>query len=58
MAEPTSFLGEMAAHAVAVLDGKEEPRSTGQDGLECVRVLEAIERSHRAGGGPLIVGGS
>ena len=49
-APPTTFLGEMAAHAVAVLDGAESPACTGEDGLACVRVLEAIERSSRAGG--------
>ena len=46
-APPTTFLREMATHAVAVLDGTEKPVSTGEDGLACVRVLEAIERSSR-----------
>ena len=41
---PTTFLGEMAAHAVAVLDGTAEPYCTGEDGLAAVRVLEALER--------------
>ena len=53
-AAPTTFLGEMAAHAVAVLDGTESPASTGEDGLACVRVLEAIERSHVARGLPIV----
>ena len=42
---PTTFLGEMAAHAVAVLDGKAVPLCTGEDGLAAVRVLEALESS-------------
>ena len=53
-APPTTFLGEMTAHAVAVLDGTEAPASTGEDGLACVRVLEAIERSSRAGGSLIV----
>lgn len=42
---PTTFLGEMAAHAVRVLDGTETPLCTGEDGLAAVRVLEALEAS-------------
>ena len=38
-----SFLGEMAGHAVAVLDGRARPLCTGEDGLAAVRVLEALE---------------
>ncbi len=45
----TTFLAEMASHAVAVLDGVTAPASTGEDGLECVRVLEAITLSHATG---------
>ena len=37
-----SFMAPMAAHVVEVLDGRAEPISTGQDGLEVVRVLEAL----------------
>jgi len=51
---PTTFLGEMATHAIAVLDGTEEPLCTGEDGLACVRILEAIERSGRANGTPTV----
>ena len=40
---PTTFLGEMAGHAVAVLDGRARPLCTGEDGLAAVRVLEALE---------------
>ena len=42
---PTTFLGEMAAHAVTILDGTERPLCTGEDGLAAVRVLEALEAS-------------
>ena len=48
-APPTTFLGEMAAHAVAVLDGTEAPASTGEDGLACVRILEALAESNDGG---------
>mgnify|MGYP001575819987 CR=1 FL=1 len=44
-AAPTTFLGEMAAHAVAVLDGTERPFCTGEDGLAAVRVLDTLESS-------------
>ena len=48
-AAPTTFLGEMVAHAVAVLDGREVPCSTGEDGLAVVRILEALAESNDSG---------
>lgn len=54
-APPTTFLGEMVAHAVAVLDGMEGPVCTGEDGLACVRVLEAVEHSARVNGTPIVI---
>jgi predicted dehydrogenase len=41
--EPRSFLGAMAEHVVAVLDGREQPLSTGEDGVAALKVIEAIE---------------
>ena len=46
-----SFMGALAEHAVAVLDGREPPASVGRDGLEALRVLEALKASADAGGG-------
>ena len=40
---PRSFLGAMADHVVAVLDGVESPLSTGEDGVAALTVIEAIE---------------
>lgn len=41
--EPRSFLGAMADHVVAVLDGLEDPVSTGADGVAALKIIEAIE---------------
>ena len=40
---PRSFFRAMAEHVVAVLEGREEPVSTGEDGVAALALIEEIE---------------
>ena len=40
---PRSFFRAMAEHVVAVLEGREEPVSTGEDGVAALEIIEEIE---------------
>ncbi len=50
-----TFFESMAEHAVQCLDGKEQPRATGEDGLATVRIIEALLNSARRGGKKIIL---
>ena len=56
LAPRVSPLGRMVEHAVDVLDGKQEPWSTGRDGLAAVQILAAVERSVATHGSPIVPG--
>ena len=45
-----SFMAALVDHAVACLDGREEPVSRGEDGLAALEILLAIKGSAAAGG--------
>lgn len=45
----TEALGKEAEHVLRVIRGEEEPRASGQDGLNIVRILELANRSMREG---------
>ena len=42
-----------AAHFAACINGVEKPISSGESGLELVRILEAADKSLRANGAPV-----
>lgn len=50
LAEP---LAAECSHFLACVRGRAKPRTPGHDGAQVVRILEAAERSMRAGGGPI-----
>ena len=47
---PRNWMRSMADHVVAVLDGKETPLATGEDGLKAVLIGEALKQSAEQGG--------
>ena len=49
-AKPRSLMAQMVSHVVACLEGKEKPKSTGQDGLEVLKILFAIKESAKNNG--------
>lgn len=48
--EKRSFFSAMAKHAVACLDGREKPASTGYDALRALEIIDAIRKSATRGG--------
>ncbi len=50
-----SLMGPLADHVVACLRGREKPFSRGEDGLEALRVLLALEKSAEKGGARIAV---
>jgi predicted dehydrogenase len=50
MVEPLAI---ECSHFIDCVENRSTPRSDGLDGLRVVRVLEAAERSLRAGGAPV-----
>lgn len=43
--EPRSFMAPMVQHVVDCLDGKDVLVSKGEDGVACLKVIEALEKS-------------
>lgn len=48
--KPRSLMAQMASHVVYCLEKKENPKSTGQDGLEVLKIMGSIEKSAKNNG--------
>lgn len=48
--KPRSLMASMVSHIACCLDGKERPKSTGQEALEVLKVLFAVKKSAKNNG--------